>query len=83
MNNQSINSYYNDLIDEIFDMLKSNVKIYSSFSDEYFVKLKEKCVNNTDEKYHSLPYNELLFYAEEVLSDLINIPFIYDFRSLE
>lgn len=75
--------YNEELINEIINMIKTNINIYYNANDEYFPKLKENCKENINNKYKPLPYNELLYYVEEVLADLINTPYLYDFRSLE
>lgn len=76
-------SFEEKMITEIIEMLKTNLIIYYKNSDDFCVDLKKYCDENFEKDYKSLPYLQLLFFVEEVLADLINCPYLYDYRSLE
>ena len=71
------------LIDEISEMIKTNITIYYNNDDESFVELRRYCHEHYDEKFNDVDQQLLTFFVEIVLADLINCPFLYDFRALE
>lgn len=75
--------YEEKLINEIIEMMKTNLLIYYNFDDNSCINLRNHCKDKYDTEYKSVSYQELLFFVEEALADLINCPFLYDFRPLE
>ena len=75
--------YYEKVIDEVLEMIKDNIHIYYNYNNIMFPDIKEYCKDKYHKKYEILPYNQLLFFTEEVLADLINCPYLYDFRELD
>ena len=76
-------NYYENAIEEIVDMIKTNIYIYLTWSDETFLSLREYCNENYDNEYKSLNYNKLLSFTKEALDELINCHHLYDLRTLE
>jgi len=76
-------NYYAKAIDEIVEMIRENIYVYLSWSDETFLSLREYCNENYDNEYKSLNYNRLLSFTKEALDELINCHHLYDFRTLE
>lgn len=72
----------NTILKDILDMIENNVKIYLTFSDEMFIKLNEYITNNDDKKDKHIPYKELVILTKEVILDLMECPYLYDFREL-
>ena len=75
--------YQEKIVEEILIMTKDNLKIYYNSDEKTLLNLREYCKDKYDEKYKSIPYEDLLFLCEEALAELVNYPFLYDFRSLE
>lgn len=76
-------NYYENTIEEILDMIKANIYIYLTWSDETFLSLREYCNENYNNEYKSLNYNKLLSFTREALDELINCHHLYDLRTLE
>ena len=76
-------NYFELAIEEILEMIKENIFVYLAWGDETFVKLRKYCVENYDNAYKNLSYDKLLSFTKEVLEELIDCPFLYDFRPLE
>ena len=75
--------YYEKVIDEILSMLKNNLIVLYNYNDESLLNLKKYCENKAHRKYKNLEYNDLVFFTEEALADLINCNYFYDFRDIE
>lgn len=68
------------VLDEITDMLRRNLSLFL-WNDDYLINLKKYCLEEHNLSY--TPYNDLLYFTEEALADLINVDFLYDFRDIE
>lgn len=68
------------VIEEIVNLFRDNLKLFL-LKDEYLINLKEYCKQDLGLKYTS--YDDLVYFAEEALSDLVNCEFWFDFRDLE
>lgn len=78
------NKEYSDLlIDEIIEMLKTNLLLMYQCNDDYLINIRNYCKEKDTIKYKPISYEELVFFTEEALADLIKTPFLYDFRPLE
>jgi hypothetical protein len=75
--------YHDKVIDEIVEMLKTNLLIQYNHNKDSLINLRDYCKDKENDKYDYLPYQQLLFFTEEALADLINTPFLYDFRPLD
>lgn len=75
--------YYEYAIDEIIEMIKTNILIYYRNWDAMYLDLKEYCNNKDGTEYKKIDYCSLVHFVEEVLAELINCDFLYDFRALE
>ena len=76
-------SYFENIVDEIVELIKTNIIIYYRNKDDTFLNLKEYCNKNFEDKYQNLNYSKLLFFTEEALAELINCNHLYDLRTLE
>ena len=68
------------VIEEIVNLFRDNLKLFL-LRDKYLINLKEYCKQDLGLKY--TPYEDLVYYAEETLGDLVNCEFWFDFRDLE
>ena len=68
------------IIEEIVNLFRDNLKLFL-LRDECLINLKEYCKQDLGLKY--TPYEDLVYYAEESLGDLVNCEFWFDFRDLE
>ena len=68
------------IIEEIINLFRDNLKLFL-INDNYLINLKEYCKKNLNLKY--TPYNALIYFAEEALSDLVNCEYLFDFKDLE
>ena len=75
--------YYEKIVDEVLGMIKDNIHTYYNFNEDSFPNIKDYCKDKYHTRYKKLSYNQLLFFTEEILVDLINCPYLYDFRELE
>ena len=75
--------YQEKILEEILGMIRDNLKIYYNSDESTLINLREYCKDKYDEKYKSIPYKDLLFLCEEAIAELVNCPFLYDFRPLE
>lgn len=75
--------YYEELIEEISEMIKTNLYIYYNNSDNYLISIKKYCINNIGSRYTSVTQKLLLTFVQEALIDLTNCPYLYDYRSIE
>ena len=72
---------FNDIINEITNMIKDNL-LLMAYNDEYLINIK-KFLKNNDYSFSYLSYFLLVSFVEEALCDLIYCPYLYDMRSLE
>lgn len=75
--------YHEKIFDEIIQMIRDNLELIYAYNDDALINIRKFSVQNDHSKYKPLPYNQLIFFLEEVISEIINIPYLYDFRSLE
>ena len=75
--------YYEKVIDEILSLLKNNLIVLYNYNDESLLNLKKYCENKRHKKYKNLEYDNLVFFAEEALAELINCDYFYDFRDID
>ena len=68
------------LIDEICNFIKDNLKLLLNYDSHSLINLRKYYQKNLDNKTLRMNYDELLFFTEEALADLINTPELYDFR---
>lgn len=75
--------YHEKLIDEIIEMIKTNLIIQYNCNDEVLINLRKHCQEQETDEYDSIPYEQLLSYVQETLVSLICSNYLYDFRSIE
>ena len=71
------------IIDQIIEMIDTNVRIYFNNSDKYFKEIKKYCNENIDKEYEQLDQRLLSYFTMIVLLELSDCPFLYDYRALE
>lgn len=76
-------TYHRKIFKEITKLITDNLEILYNYNEEALVNLKKYCNKNNKRKYNPLTYNELIYYTEEAISELINTPYLYDLRSLD
>lgn len=75
--------YYEKVIDEIIEVMKTNILLYYG-QDNTFELLKKYCSTKDDEeKYKPVEYFQLVTFTKETMAELISNKFLYDFRELE
>lgn len=75
--------YYENMFDEILQIIKNNFELLYKYNDDAFINMKKFCKENNNKKYKPLEYIKLIHYTEETLIELINTPDLYDLRLLE
>lgn len=68
------------IINEITEFIRDNLLLFV-INDQYLINLKKFCQQDLELKF--TPYNRLVYFTEEALSDLINVDYLYDFRDIE
>lgn len=68
------------VIDEITNMIKDNLLLLLN-KEGALSNLKKYCQNDLHLQY--TPYNDLIYFVEEALAELINTDYLYDFRDIE
>ena len=76
-------TYHEKVFDEIMTVIKDNLELLYNYNDSALTNIKKYCHKNAHHKYKPLNYNQLIYFTEEVLSEIINTPYLYDFRPLE
>ena len=82
MINTEFEPYYVYAINEICEFIKENMLLQYNNNRDALLLLHDYCDERYDEEYLPLPYNRLLSFNEEVLAELINADFLYDFRPM-
>jgi len=75
--------YYEKLIEEIIEMIKTNLIIQYNYNEEVLIELRKYCKEREKDEYKSISYQQLLSYVQEALVTLIGSDYLYDFRSIE
>lgn len=75
--------YYEYAIDEIVEMIKTNILLYYRNLDDTFLELRKYCNDKDETPYQKIDYSNLVYFVDETLAELNNIEFLYDFRALE
>lgn len=68
------------IINEITNIIKDNLLLFLN-RDDTLINLKKHCHNNLRLNY--TPYNDLIYFVEEALTELINTDYLYDLRDIE
>ena len=76
-------TYHEKVFDEITKIIKDNLELLYNYNDEALINLKKHCNENADNKYKPLSYSQLIYFTEEAIAEIINTPYLYDFRPLE
>lgn len=76
-------TYYENIIEEILIIIKDNLEILYKYDEDSLIDLRKYCYKNINKKYKPLNYSQLIYFTEEALSEIINVPYLYDFRTLE
>lgn len=76
-------AYHEKLFDEITKLIKDNLELLYNYDDDALMNIRKYCSKNNHRKYKPLDYNELIYYTEEAIAELVNTPYLYDFRPLE
>lgn len=76
-------AYQEKIFDEIIQTIKDNLELLYNYDDDSLINIKEYCKKNNHRKYKPLTYNELIYFTEEAIAEIVNAPYIYDFRPLE
>ena len=75
--------YYEKVIDEIILLLKDNLILLYNYNNQALLELKKYCQDKAHKRYKPMHYRDLVFFAEEALSELINCDYFYDFRDID
>ena len=75
--------YHDKIFDEISRIIKDNLELLYNYNDDALLNIKEYCNINSNKKYQPLTYDQLVYFTEEAIAEIINTPNLYDFRSLE
>lgn len=75
--------YHDKIFDEISRIIKDNLELLYNYNDDALLNIKKYCNINSNKKYQPLTYEQLVYFTEEAIAEIINAPNLYDFRSLE
>lgn len=76
-------AYHEKLFDEITQVIKDNLELLYNYDDDTLINIRNYCHQNNHNKYKPLTYNQLIYFIEEAIAELVNTPYLYDFRPLE
>lgn len=76
-------TYHEKLFDEIVQLIKDNLELLYNYNEDALINIRNYCNKHAHQKYKNLAYNELIYYTEEAIAELVNAPELYDFRPLE
>lgn len=76
-------AYHEKVLEEIVQAIKDNLELLYNYDEEALINIREYCHQNNYNKYKPLTYNKLVDFTEEAIAEIINIPYLFDFRSLE
>ena len=74
--------YYEYVVDEIIEMIKTNLLLYYRNRDNTFEDVRKYCNKREDKVYKKLDQWTLSYFTTSALFELLNY-YLYDFRSLE
>ncbi len=75
--------YYEYVIDDIIKIIKDNLILQYNYNEDALINIRKHCIEKSHQKYNPLDYNTTIYFVEEALAELINAPFLYDFRDIE
>ena len=75
--------YCEYVLEEILQMIKDNLILLYNYKEDALINIREYCVQKNDEKYQPLDYHTLASFADEVIAELVNTDFLYDFRDID
>lgn len=75
--------YYEDLFDEIMQIIRDNLELLYNYNEDTLINIRNYCHEHSHRKYEPLTYNKLSDFAKEAITEIIDRPHLYDFRSLE
>ena len=76
-------TYHEKIFDEIVQIIKDNLELLYNYDDEALTNIRKYCYKNNHHKYNPLTYNQLIYFTEEAIAEITNMPYLYDFRPLE
>ncbi len=76
-------TYHEKLFDEITKLIKDNLELLYNYDDDALMNIRKYCNKKNHHRYKPLTYNELISFTEEAITEIINTPYLYDFRPLE
>ena len=75
--------YHEKIIDEILELFKNNLILLYNFNDFSLPNIRNYCKNYEGKRYKLLPYDLLIDFTYEALSELLNCDYFYDFRDID
>ena len=76
-------TYHEKLFDEIIQIIKDNLELLYNYDEDALINIRKYCHKNYKMKYKPLTNNELIYFTEEAIAELVNTPYLFDLRSLE
>lgn len=73
-------TYHEKVFEEISKIIVDNLELLYNYNDNALTNIREYCYKNKHHRYKPLSYNELIYFAEEAISEIVNAPYLYDFR---
>lgn len=59
---------------------KNSLELMYNMNDDTLISLRDYCYKHAHHRYKPLEYNKLIFFTEEAIAEIINVPYLYDFR---
>lgn len=76
-------TYHEKIFDEVIQIIKDNLELLYNYDEDALINIRKYCHQNNHNKYKPLTYTQLIYFTEEAIAELINTPYLYDFRPLE
>jgi len=76
-------TYHEKLFDEISNMIVNNLELLYNYDNDALINIRKHCIEHNHKRYKQLPYTQLVYFTEEAIANIINMPYLYDFRELE
>lgn len=71
------------VFEEISVLILDNLELLYNYNDDTLLDIRKYCYENKHHRYKPLPYNILVSFTKKAMSELLSLPYLYDFRDLE
>ena len=76
-------TYHEKIFEEISQLIVDNLELLYNYHDNKLINLRKYCNKMSHHRYKPLTYNELIYFTNDAITEIKNMPYLYDFRDLE